>query len=73
MSVTKLNLFNPMSSRPDLAGQQNLAQEIVFYAESCFQCILIAFNQANDNKKKWMSEFIHQELVGAQTGLTDLA
>jgi hypothetical protein len=64
MSTTKLTLFNPLSSSPELAKQHSLAQETVFYGESRFRSILITFNQADDKKKKWMTKSIHQELVG---------
>jgi len=64
MSTTNLTLFNSLSTSTDLAVQLSLAQELVYYGESRFRSILIAFNQADDKKKKWMTKPIHNELVG---------
>jgi hypothetical protein len=63
MSASELKPFDPLSASPDLLRQQHLAQEIVFYGESRFRSILIAYNQSNDRKKYWMMVLIRQELV----------
>ena len=63
MQSTKLNLFNPFLSDPELDKQHNLAQEIIFYGESRFRSVLIAYNQSDNRKRTWMTRYIDQELV----------
>ena len=65
MKSMKLNLFDPFNTNPDLDKFQSWAQEIVFYGESRFRSILIAYNQAEVHKKAWMTRYIDQELVGS--------
>jgi hypothetical protein len=63
MSSTKLNLFDPFITRPELTARQHLSQEIIYYGESWFRSIMIACNQADNEKKVWMTKYIQLELV----------
>jgi hypothetical protein len=51
MSSTKLNLFDPFITRPELTARQHLSQEIIYYGESWFRSIMIACNQVDNEKK----------------------
>lgn len=57
-----LSLYNPFSS--DLSEEHDHAQRIIFYAESRFRSMLIAYNQADHSKRGWMTFFLCMESVG---------
>jgi hypothetical protein len=63
MASTSLNLFNPFITNPDIHKLQAQAQEVVYYGELRFRLILIACSQAEIHKKRWITGYIHQELV----------
>lgn len=58
-----LNLYNPFSS--DLSEEHDHAQRIIFYAESRFRSILIAYNQADQSRRGLMTNFLRLESVCA--------
>ena len=63
MDLPKLTIFNPFLVENDVPELQSLAQELVYYAESRFRSILIAYNQATKDKHHLMSQYLGAEVV----------
>jgi hypothetical protein len=59
-----LAIYNPFSLQLGLKGPlQRHTQEIIWYAESQFQVVLLEIEQANIIKQQWMQKNLHSELV----------
>jgi len=63
LSMTrKICLFCPFNLKEDLLKEQTIAQEVVYYCDSRFRSILVAYNQAAATKRQWMVKEIQNEL-----------
>jgi hypothetical protein len=47
----------------ELARDHELVQEVVYYGDSRFRSLLVAYNQADRLKRTWMMRYLHMELV----------
>jgi len=47
----------------ELARDHELVQKVVYYGNSRFQSLLVAYNQADQLKRTWMMRYLHMELV----------
>jgi len=57
-----ISLFCPFSLKEDLLKEHTIAQEVVYYCDSRFRSILVAYNQADATKRQWMVKEIQNEL-----------
>jgi len=63
LSMTRnISLFCPFNLKEDLLKEQTIAQEVVYYCDSRFRSILVAYNQADATKRQWMVKEIQNEL-----------
>ena len=63
LSMTRnISLFCPFNLKEDLLKEQTIAQEVVYYCDSRFRSILVAYNQAAATKRQWMVKEIQNEL-----------
>lgn len=64
MANKTLSIFNPFSLQSGPKGPlQMRTQEIIWYAESRFRQVLLAIEEANVIKQRWMQKTLYSELV----------
>ena len=62
-NIRRFNPFNLQhGSDVDL---HTLIQEIVYYAESCFWCIVHDISKSDTVRQSWMQELLQRELVSS--------
>ena len=73
MSSKSIRIFNPFDLRPPPYSEDKwMAQEVIFYCESWFQCALRQMCLTSQDNLRWMKGCLRSELVGLTYALGNL-